>query len=73
MFQPKANNKGLHLLFERAVEVPLYVRTDEIKLRQVLTNLLSNAIKFRKAGSISLKVKSKSEQQILAFMQPATD
>jgi signal transduction histidine kinase len=63
MFQLKANNKGLHFLFERTVEVPQYVRTDEVKLRQVLINLLSNAIKFTKAGSVSLKVKSKSEQQ----------
>jgi PAS domain S-box-containing protein len=63
MFQLKAHNKGLHLLFDRAVEVPQYVRTDEVKLRQVLVNLLSNAIKFTKAGSVSLKVKSKSEQQ----------
>ncbi|MBD1895845.1 AAA family ATPase [Coleofasciculus sp. FACHB-129] len=63
MFQLKANNKGLHLLFERTVEVPEYIRTDEVKLRQVLINLLSNAIKFTKAGSVCLKVKRKSEQQ----------
>jgi signal transduction histidine kinase len=62
MFQLKANNKGLHLLFERAVEVPQYVRTDEVKLRQVLINLLSNAIKFTKAGSVSLKVKSQKSK-----------
>jgi signal transduction histidine kinase len=52
MFQLKASNKGLRLLFERTVEVPQYVRTDEDKLRQVLINLLSNAIKFTKAGSV---------------------
>jgi two-component sensor histidine kinase len=63
MFQLKASNKGLRLLFERTVEVPQYVRTDEDKLRQVLINLLSNAIKFTKAGSVFLKVKSKSKQQ----------
>ena len=62
-FQLQASTKGLHLLFEWTVEVPQYIRTDEIKLRQVLSNLLSNAIKFTKAGSVSLKVKSKSEQQ----------
>jgi PAS domain S-box-containing protein len=65
MFQLKTNNKGLHLLFERTVEVPQYVRTDEVKLRQVLINLLSNAIKFTKVGSVSLKVKSKSKQQTI--------
>jgi signal transduction histidine kinase len=58
MFQLKANDKGLQLLFERTVEVPQYVRTDEVKLRQVLINLLYNAIKFTKAGSVSLKVKT---------------
>ncbi|MBD1810024.1 AAA family ATPase [Microcoleus sp. FACHB-SPT15] len=56
LFQLKANNKGLHLLFERTVEVPQYVRTDEVKLRQVLINLLSNAIKFTTAGRVLVRV-----------------
>ncbi len=63
MFRLKANSKGLQLLFDRIPDVPRYLRTDEVKLRQVLINLLSNAIKFTKAGSVSLKVKSNSEQQ----------
>jgi CheY-like chemotaxis protein len=63
MFRLKANSKGLQLLFDRTPDVPRYLRTDEVKLRQVLINLLSNAIKFTKAGSVSLKVKSNSEQQ----------
>jgi PAS domain S-box-containing protein len=56
MFQLKANKKGLHLFFERSDAVPQYVRTDEVKLRQVLINLLSNAIKFTKEGSVSVRV-----------------
>ena len=63
MFRLKADSKGLELLFNRTPGVPQYVRTDEVKLRQVLINLLSNAIKFTKAGSVSLKVKSKPEQE----------
>ncbi|NEQ21996.1 MAG: PAS domain-containing protein, partial [Microcoleus sp. SIO2G3] len=58
MFQLNANNKGLHLLFERTVEVSQYVCTDEDKLRQVLINLLSNAIKFTTAGRVSVRVSS---------------
>jgi CHASE2 domain-containing sensor protein/CheY-like chemotaxis protein/nitrogen-specific signal transduction histidine kinase len=58
MFQLKAGNKGLQLLFDRTPDVPLYVRTDEVKLRQVLINLLSNAIKFTKEGGVSVKVKT---------------
>ena len=62
-FQLKTNNKGLQLVFYRSDDVPQYVRTDEVKLRQVLINLISNAIKFTKKGSVSLKVKPKNEQQ----------
>ncbi|HEY9603031.1 MAG TPA: CHASE2 domain-containing protein [Allocoleopsis sp.] len=62
MFRLKADSKGLQLLFNRTPDVPQYVRTDEVKLRQVLINLLSNAIKFTKAGNVSLKVKTQNSK-----------
>jgi signal transduction histidine kinase/DNA-binding NarL/FixJ family response regulator len=63
MFQLKAKDKGLQLLFDLSSDVPRYVHTDEFKLRQVLINLLNNAIKFTCEGSVSLKVKNKYKQQ----------
>jgi signal transduction histidine kinase len=56
IFRFKAEKKSLQLLFERADTVPQYVRTDEVKLRQVLMNLLSNAIKFTEEGTVTLKI-----------------
>ncbi len=56
MFQLKANSKGLDLHFERSSDVPQYIRTDEVKLRQVLINLLSNAMKFTTSGGVCLRV-----------------
>jgi predicted ATPase/signal transduction histidine kinase/FixJ family two-component response regulator len=58
MFQLKAEDKGLQLLFERTPDVPQFVRTDEVKLRQVLINLLNNAIKFTSEGGVSVRVRS---------------
>jgi PAS domain S-box-containing protein len=56
VFRLRAMDKGLQLLFERAPDVPQYVRADESKLRQILLNLLSNAIKFTNEGGVTLRV-----------------
>ncbi|KYC41907.1 hybrid sensor histidine kinase/response regulator [Scytonema hofmannii PCC 7110] len=56
MFQHKAREKGLELVSTYTNDVPRYIRTDEIKLRQVLINLISNAIKFTNQGRVLVKV-----------------
>ena len=61
MFQIKAKGKGLHLAFELNSNVPRYVRTDEVKLRQVLINLLSNAIKFTSEGGVHVTIERNQE------------
>jgi len=55
-FHLSALNKGLHLKFEFDQDLPQYIRTDERKLRQILTNLINNAIKFTESGDIVIKV-----------------
>ncbi|WP_422665733.1 MASE1 domain-containing protein [Anabaena sp. PCC 7938] len=61
MLHLRASDAGLELIFERTQNVPQYICTDEVKLRQVLINLLTNAIKFTLHGSIVLSVDKKDE------------
>ncbi|AKG20574.1 ATP-binding protein [Calothrix sp. 336/3] len=56
MFQIKAEEKNLQLIMEYEPDVPQYIRTDEVKLRQVLINLINNALKFTQSGGVSIRV-----------------
>ena len=63
MFQLRTDDKGLQLIFDRADDVPQYVRTDGVKLRQVLINLFNNAIKFTEEGEIVVSVQCSVDSQ----------
>ena len=63
MFRLKAEEQNLQLLFELTPDVPHFVRSDEVKLRQVLINLLNNALKFTAEGGVSVRVGRGNEEQ----------
>ncbi|ACK73438.1 multi-sensor hybrid histidine kinase [Gloeothece citriformis PCC 7424] len=64
IFYLAAKKKNLNLTFERDKTIPQYIRTDEVKLREVLINLLSNAIKFTPRGDILVDVQTLSQKPI---------
>jgi signal transduction histidine kinase/AmiR/NasT family two-component response regulator len=55
LWRGPARAKGLKLRIEGASVVPMSVRGDPMRLRQVLNNLISNAMKFTQQGSITLR------------------
>lgn len=64
LFDPLAHDKGLTFTLDVADDVVGVIETDSQRLEQVLKNLLANAIKFTEKGSVTLKVRALSDQQI---------
>ncbi|MEO0936177.1 MAG: ATP-binding protein, partial [Cyanobacteria bacterium J06641_2] len=52
----KAEQKKIFLDYQPDEQLPIAVRADDKRLRQVLLNLLSNAVKFTDEGGVSFRV-----------------
>ncbi|MEK7989692.1 MAG: response regulator, partial [Thiotrichaceae bacterium] len=56
LFHIRAKQKNIAFNYEPLSQLPMGVRVDEKRLRQILINLLGNAIKFTEHGGVVLKI-----------------
>ncbi|MEO8212426.1 MAG: response regulator, partial [Myxococcales bacterium] len=55
-FRHVADERRLSFVVDLDPALPPTIRTDDMRLRQVLRNLLSNALKFTERGSVTLRI-----------------
>jgi signal transduction histidine kinase/ActR/RegA family two-component response regulator len=52
----QANKKGIKLKCETQSDLPQFVKSDPVRMRQILVNLIGNAIKFTDSGSVHVSI-----------------
>jgi PAS domain S-box-containing protein len=64
LFSLRAKEKGLKLGTQIEADVPILMKGDVVRLRQILTNLISNSIKFTESGSVLLHISKEREDEL---------
>ncbi len=64
MIRPRATAAGIALSLAFDTPIPKTVRTDALRLKQILINLVGNGVKFTPRGSVTVRTSLRTDQQL---------
>ncbi|SDB06502.1 response regulator [Butyrivibrio sp. INlla16] len=65
----RAEEKGLELRFEIDAKMPVRMKGDALRIKQVITNLLTNAVKYTEKGSVTFKATVLEKKENIAAIR----
>lgn len=71
--QIRATEKDLSFTFRTSEDLPVNVRVDEKRLRQLLINLLGNAVKYTQHGGVVFSVRTADSSQLAETPSSSTN
>lgn len=63
IFKVKATDKRLHFEMDIDPRLPNYVKSDPLRIQQIINNFISNSLKFTESGTITLKAEVLAQSQ----------
>ncbi len=69
----RAEKKDLSVFVDIDETMPITLKGDEIRIKQILNNLLSNAVKYTEKGSITFAAKGIKKQDSFTIQMSVTD
>ncbi|ABV36259.1 Histidine kinase [Shewanella sediminis HAW-EB3] len=70
LYQDIAVDKGLYFDIALAADLPNEIKTDSLRLQQILRNLLTNAFKFTHEGAVTLSITQPTNEVAARMQQP---
>jgi len=67
LFKHSLAQKSVELITDVNENVPRQIKTDPLRLKQVMTNLVSNAVKFTHEGEVLIRVTSQNQNDGAGF------
>jgi PAS domain S-box-containing protein len=56
LMESRARERGIRLHAELVTDIPATIRSDPVKIKQILINLVANAVKFTEQGTVTIRL-----------------